>query len=200
MRRYGMVIDLRKCVGCNACVAACKVEHNSPNGILLTSVLEKEVGSFPKASRIFLPVLCNHCAKPVCVDACPTGATYARDDGIVLIDWKRCIGCRACIAACPYGARFHVEDDRTVFPDGLTLFERPVHERIPRKVPAKCDFCCHRVDANGTPACVEVCPTEARIFGDLSDEQGEPMQLISRHYAWRLLPDKGTESSVYYIG
>ncbi len=118
----------------------------------------------------------------------------------VLIDSDKCIGCRACIAACPYGARFHVDDDRTVFPDGKTVFERPVHRKILRRMPAKCDFCFHRVDSKMVPACVEVCPTEARIFGDLSDERGLLLDLVSRDYGWQLLPDKATKPCVFYIG
>jgi molybdopterin-containing oxidoreductase family iron-sulfur binding subunit len=193
-----MAIDLARCNGCNACVVACKTEHNAPNGILLTVILEREVGRYPNANRQFIPVLCNHCAEPPCVPVCPTKATYSRADGIVLIDWKRCIGCGACIDACPYDQRFHVKDNRTVFPGDTKTFEKPDVVPIPRGVPIKCDFCFHRVDKGLRPACVEICPTDARIFGPLDGGEAPLDPLISRKQAWTLLPDKGTKPNVYY--
>jgi len=201
MGRYAMVIDLRRCMGCNGCVVACKAEHNTPNGILCTAIHEKEVGKFPNVSRIFIPVLCNHCARPVCVEVCPTRASYVRADGVVLIDWDKCIGCRACIEACPYDSRHRVEDNRIVFSDGRTVFENPVFARIPKRVPIKCDFCVHRLDAGKrVTACAEVCPTRARIFGDLDDPQSPIHALITRQYSFRLHVEKGTDPQVYYVG
>lgn len=200
MARYGMVIDLKKCIGCNACVVACKVEHNTPNGIFQTSVLEKEMGKFPNASRVFVPVLCNHCEEPTCVDVCPTNATYKRDDGVVMIDFDECIGCEACIEHCPYRARVLVVDNRTVLSDGKTVFEKPVFQKIPTKVAIKCDFCFHRLEKGISPACVEVCPTQSRIFGDLSDKEAAICKSVSEHNGWRMLPEKETEPCVYYIG
>lgn len=198
MPRFAMVIDLKKCIGCNACVVACKSEHNVPNNIFLTVVLEKEVGQFPASNRIFLPVLCNHCGHPVCVDVCPTGASYQREDGIVLIDQDECIGCKACIIACPYDSRSWVKDNRIVFPDGETIFENPAVPKCQKYVPVKCDFCAHRVEKGLNPACVEVCPVQARIFG--TTESGNLVaELIARGYA-RSLHDKGTQPYVYYIG
>jgi len=200
MAKYGMVIDLRKCIGCNTCVAACKAEHLTPTGLFQTSVIEKEMGKFPKTIRVFVPVLCNHCEEPPCVDVCPTGATYKRDDGIVIIDYDKCIGCGACIEHCPYHARTFVDDERTVYYDGKTIFEKPVYQKIPKKVAIKCDFCFHRLEQGLLPACVEVCPTSARIFGDLEDPESEIRELIEKYKAWTMLPDKGTEPQVYYIG
>ena len=199
MSRYGMAIDLSRCNGCNACVVACKVEHNAPPGILPTKILEKEVGRYPDANRMFIPVLCNHCDNPPCVPVCPTKATYSRADGIVLIDWDRCIGCGACIQACPYDQRFYVKDNRTVHPDGEIRCVNPASFPIPTGVPVKCDFCFHRVDKGRQPACVETCPTRARIFGKL-DEGEKPLNaLISRNNARSLLEEMGTLPHVFYF-
>jgi molybdopterin-containing oxidoreductase family iron-sulfur binding subunit len=200
MDRYGMVIDLRKCIGCNSCVVACKIEHNVPNEISLTSILEKEVGKFPNSNRVFVPVMCNHCEKPPCVEVCPTKATYIREDGIVAIDWEKCIGCEACIEHCPYDARFLVNDNRILFPDGETDFENPVFKKAPSNVTIKCDFCFHRVEKGLPPACVECCQTDARIFGDLSNKEDPIWNLINKYKGWQMLPDRRTEPCVYYIG
>ncbi len=200
MPRYGMVIDLKKCVGCSSCVAACKAEHNAPSGLFQTQVLDREMGRFPEVNRVFVPVMCNHCAKPTCVEVCPTKASFQRDDGIVMIDFEACIGCGACVEHCPYHARVLVTDNRMLFPDGRTVFEKPVFAPIPNHVALKCDFCFHRLSQGLKPACVEVCPTQARIFGDLEDPASEASRLIREHRAWQMLPHKGTEPSVYYIG
>lgn len=199
MSRYAMAIDLSRCNGCNACVVACKVEHNTAKGIFLTAILEKEVGQYPNSNREFYPVLCNHCEQPPCVPVCPTTATYKREDGIVLIDWDRCIGCGACIQACPYEQRFYVKNDKTIYPEGKLEYENPGAHQAPAGVPVKCDFCFHRVDKGRQPACVETCPTNARIFGKL-DEGGKPLNaLISRKNARTLLPEMGTSPNVYYF-
>jgi molybdopterin-containing oxidoreductase family iron-sulfur binding subunit len=209
MARYGMVMDLDKCNGCQACVIACKVEHNTANEVNFTRIFEREVGTYPNANRQFLPVMCNHCEDAPCIDVCPTKATYARDkDGIVLVDWDKCIGCGACILACPYEQRFQILDNQTLFPDGQTGFEKPDTNRSPNGVAAKCDLCYHRVDEGKEPACAEACPTDARIFGVLDEEPGTesetPFQnlndVISRKNAFSLLPEKGTKPCVYYIG
>ncbi len=198
MSKYGMVMDLDRCIGCNACVIACKVEHNTPVDIHFTKILEREIGTYPEANRQFLPVMCNHCDDAPCIDVCPTQATYAREkDGIVLIDWDKCIGCGGCILACPYEQRFPVHDNRTSFPDGGD-FKSTVVDRAPNGVTVKCDFCYHRIDAGKEPACVEACPTNARIFGEI---QGEKLgNIISRENAWTLLPDKGAKPGVFYVG
>jgi len=200
MPRYGMVVDLRKCIGCQSCVVACKSEHNTPTGILQTNVLERELGKFPNVVRVFLPVLCNHCEEPTCVEVCPSQATFKREDGVVMIDFEKCIGCGACDEHCPYHARVLVQDNRTLFPDGKTVFEKPVHQKIPGKVALKCDFCFFRVEKGKQPACVEVCPTEARVFGDVGDPKSTVSGLIQKYQAWVMLPDKNTKPQVYYIG
>jgi Fe-S-cluster-containing dehydrogenase component len=199
MSRYAMAIDLSRCNGCNACVVACKVEHNAPKGILLTVILEKEVGQYPNSNRAFYPVLCNHCEQPPCVPVCPTKATYKRDDGIVLIDWDTCIGCGACIQACPYEQRFYVKDNRTAYPGSALEYENPAVNKPPAGVPVKCDFCYHRVDEGRQPACVETCPTNARIFGKLDEGEKPLNELISRKNIRTLLPEMGTSPNVYYF-
>jgi molybdopterin-containing oxidoreductase family iron-sulfur binding subunit len=194
-----MVIDLKKCIGCMSCVAVCKAEHNTPPDLFQSVVLEKEIGVFPNSNRVFIPALCNHCDRPTCVDVCPTGSTHRREDGIVMIDYTTCIGCGACIEHCPYRARVRVTDHRTLYPDG-TEFRRPVHQTIRDRVAIKCDFCYHRVDRGEIPACCDVCPTEARYFGDLEDEGSKVKELIDRYDGWVMLPEKKTVPCVYYIG
>lgn len=166
---------------------------------MLTSVLEKEMGRFPHVNRIFLPVLCNHCEVAVCVQVCPTKATRRRADGIVTIDYGRCIGCCACIEHCPYRVRTLVKDNRMLYPDG-TAFEKPVHDRIPNNVVIKCDLCYHRVESAQSPACVEVCPTKARVFGDLSDPASTPTEMVRELGGWTMLPEQKTHPSVFYVG
>ena len=199
MSRYAMAIDLSRCNGCNACVVACKVEHNTAKGIFLTVILEKEVGQYPNSNREFHPVLCNHCEQPPCVPVCPTKASYQRDDGIVLIDWDTCIGCGACIQACPYEQRFYVNSDKTIYPDGKVEYKNPGAHQAPVGVPVKCDFCFHRVDEGRQPACVETCPTNARIFGKLDQGEKPLNALISRKSVRTLLPEMGTSPNVYYF-
>lgn len=165
MTRYAMALDTAACIGCYACTLACKVENASPSGIWMAPVIEREFGAFPDARKAFLPLLCNHCADAPCMAACPTRAISRRADGIVLIDQDVCCGTRACVIACPYGA-IHYYDR----PDPLhTPFERArvVHHQA--GTAKKCTFCAPRIDRGLQPACVEACPTGARIFGDLED-------------------------------
>ncbi len=177
--RYGMVIDLRRCFGCHACSIACKAEQDVPLGFFKSWVMVSENGRYPKATRNFLPVLCNHCDDPPCVEACPTQATKQRKDGIVTQDEKTCIGCKYCIQACPYAVKY--TDPRT-------------------KTAEKCDFCLHRVEQGMLPACVNTCNARARIFGDLNDPDSAISRLISSNPVQTLRPSMGSDPRVFYIG
>ncbi|MBI4232875.1 MAG: 4Fe-4S dicluster domain-containing protein [Chloroflexi bacterium] len=202
MTRLGMVIDLAACNGCNTCTLTCKVKNGTPPGIFWRRVLEQEVGSFPSVRRIFLPLSCMHCANPPCETVCPTGATHQRPDGIVTVDYDICIGCQACMVACPYGVRFLREDHRTYYkttrdsPMPWPLLGTP----IPHGVVSKCDFCLDRVTDGQKPACVQNCPTGALSFGDLEDPRSEVAQLIATRKGRQLLPEKGTNPSIFYVG
>ena len=176
---YGMVIDTRRCSGCQSCSVACKAEFDVPLGATRSWVEYVEKGNFPNVRRGFLPRLCNHCSQPQCVDVCPTGATYKRkEDGVVVVDADVCIGCKYCLQACPYDARFI--NVRTGSAD-------------------KCDFCIHRVREGVAPACVNTCPGRARVFGDLNDPESEIARLIATNSVTVLRQEMGTEPNVFYI-
>ena len=199
MTRRVMVLDLKRCIGCQSCTVACKLENATPPGIFWARVLETETGKYPLAKRSFIPVICNHCQDPPCLRACPSGATTRREDGIVLVDQDICIGCKACIVACPYEARFLREDGRGYFSEELTPFEKVGYQKHQKGVVSKCNFCKDRVDKGLEPACVQTCPTIARIFGDLDDPDSEASRLIIERHAIQLHPEEGTNPSVYYI-
>ncbi|MGD0023301.1 MAG: 4Fe-4S dicluster domain-containing protein [Xanthobacteraceae bacterium] len=203
MPRWGMVFDLKRCIGCNACAVACKQENNLPDGVFFTKTLFEEAGDYPRVRRLYVPTLCNHCEDPPCKRVCPTGATYVRADGIVMVDERKCIGCSSCIVACPYDARTLIESEHLssgLFGDArLTPFEQQGRSRFTAGTVAKCTFCHERVDAGLQPACVVTCPTEARIFGDLDDPNSKVQQLIRDRKGQQPLPEKNTNPKVYYI-
>lgn len=198
--RRGMVIDLKRCIGCYSCVIACKAENSTAPGVFWARVLEKEEGKYPNPRVTFLPVLCNHCKDAPCVSACPSGATTQRDDGLVLVDYEKCVGCRACMVSCPYQARYYVKKRSSYYPDGPTPYESLTFDPNREGVVEKCTLCVHRVDKGLEPACVQACPTVCRFFGDLDDSNSELSQMLRSRYAFRLHPELGTEPSVYYLG
>lgn len=200
MVRLGMVIDLKRCIGCHTCTIACKEENATQPEVFWTRVLEREEGKYPNARRVFFPVLCNHCQNPPCLKVCPSGATSQRKDGIVLVDYDKCIGCRACMTACPYQARFFLRDSRTYYPGVITPFEAVGYAKYSKGTITKCTFCTHRVDQGLEPACVQACITKARIFGDLDDPDSEVQRVMRDRHSFQLRDELGTEPSVYYLG
>jgi len=199
--RYGMVIDLNRCIGCHACTAACKVKNATPPGVFYTKVLQEEIGRYPKVRLSFKPILCMHCDDPACVEVCPTGASQKLENGVVVVDQEKCIGCRYCMVACPYNARsFNFEDAAEYFPGkGYTPYELTRNKEHITGVVGKCDFCIDRVEEGKDPACVQACVSGARIFGDLDDPNSEISKLIVSRAGYQLNPEQGTEPSVYYL-
>ncbi|MGE4271262.1 MAG: 4Fe-4S dicluster domain-containing protein [Desulfitobacterium sp.] len=176
---YGMVIDLRRCVGCHACTVVCKMENSLPEGYYRSWVVEADKGAYPNVTRVKLPRLCNQCQKAACETVCPTKATHRDEGGVVVVDPKKCIGCRYCISACPYDARY----------------------LDPKKgIADKCDFCLDRAKAGLMPACVSTCVSHARYFGDLNDPNSEVNSLLNENSYQVLRTELGTKPSVFYIG
>jgi len=214
-RHWGMVIDLRKCVGCNACTIACKVENNTPPGVTYHVVIEEEIGRYPNVTRRFLPRPCLQCQHPPCVRVCPVEATYKRPDGVVVVDYEACIGCRYCLAACPYGARssdfgdfYTVDKTPGVAEYDLTPnfeygkeWKRDPGDRHASPIgnARKCTFCLHRLDKGMLPACISTCIGGARYFGDLNDPESLVAQQAASPNVMRLKEELGTEPSVYYL-
>jgi Fe-S-cluster-containing dehydrogenase component len=207
-RNWAMVIDQSKCEGCGYCTLACRAHNDVAPEISWNRVdADGEVAGKP----VFLPRPCMQCAKAPCVDVCPVQASTYRPDGIVMMDYDRCIGCRYCEVACPYGARAFnwkaFDGDNPAVPE----WGQPEVERRPRGVVEKCAFCYQRidrglalgltpgVDADATPACVVACPVAARKFGDLNDPNSEVSQLLKGRHAYRLREDLGTGPRVYYL-
>lgn len=212
MPRYGMVIDLLRCIGCYGCQMACKAEQGTPPGVTFARVEVSEVGKYPNVTRLNLPLLCMHCEEPACEKVCPTKATQKREDGIVFVDEEKCIGCKYCMMACPYAARYFVEEEKGYFGDqGLTPFEVYAYKKHKRGVALKCDYCKHRideglkkglvpgVDREATPACVINCMAKARYFGDLDDPNSEVAQMVASGQAFQLNPEHGTDPKTYYL-
>ena len=210
MTRWAMVADLRRCVGCQTCTAACKHANATPPGVQWRRVLDIETGTYPDVKRSFVPVGCMHCANPPCMHVCPTTATRRRADGIVTIDYDLCIGCAYCAVACPYQARYKV--DRADFAYGEPM--APEAQRLDVKrigVATKCTFCSERIDAglakglkpgvdpDATPACVNSCIAQALHFGDLEDNDSNVSQLLAENQVFRMHEELGTEPGFYYL-
>ena len=177
--RWAMVVDVQRCIGCQACTVSCIMENDVPENSFRTIVSTYEVNDGAHSDTYMLPRLCNHCDEPPCIPVCPVGATFQRADGIVVVDGDRCVGCAYCVQACPYDARFINHDTGKA---------------------DKCTFCAHRVDAGLLPACVETCVGGARIFGDLNDPDSTVRQLLDKNQVKVLKPEMRTKPHVFYIG
>lgn len=198
--KWGVAIDLKRCIGCQSCTLACKAENGTPPGVFWTRVLEKEEGTYPFAYKVFFPIRCNHCSEPACVPVCPTGASYQREeDNLVLVDQDKCIGCHSCVVACPYGARFIPESTRGYFGEQITPYERASYRKWQAWTAQKCTLCAHRIDQGLKPACVETCPAETLVFGNLNDPQSEISKLIERRPHYQPRAELGTDPCVYYL-
>lgn len=205
---WAMVIDQAKCTGCGHCALACQANNDCPPDIAWNRVTEVDVID---GETIYQPVQCMHCEHAPCVHACPVGATYHRPDGIVMMDYDRCIGCRYCQVACPYGARSFNWEAFTGDNTAVPRWGQPEVARRPQGVAEKCTFCYQRIDRGlamglqpgvdlaATPACVVACPTGARIFGDLNDPDSPASQALARHSSHRLREELGANPRVYYL-
>lgn len=220
-RRWVMVIDTRKCVGCHACTISCVAENKLPPGTVYRPVFEEEVGEFPNVSLRFTPRPCMQCSKAPCVDVCPVHATWIRKDGIVEIDYEQCIGCRYCITACPYSSRVfdsgHYYTDKTPKKSEVYLSqekakvyeEKPSYEygiawereegSSPIGNARKCQFCVHRIERGLLPMCVVTCIGRATYFGDANDPDSLVSKLKGKPNVVRLKEHMGTEPNVYYL-
>jgi len=215
--RWAMVVNLKACrehADCTICIDACNKTHNVPQvddpkeeikwiwkehfGHAFHEEDHPYINEEIKHSNALL--LCNHCDNPPCVRVCPTNATFKREkDGLVMMDWHRCIGCRYCIAACPYGSRsFNYSEPKKLFQErGIAL--NPDFPARTRGVVEKCTFCDERLDRGQWPACVEACPYNALTFGDLDNPEDPIRCLLAKHFTIRRKPALGTEPEIYYI-
>lgn len=184
-KRYAMLIDTTRCVGCQTCVVACKINYQVPGDASWCRVetigskeMYRPTGRFPRPVLAFRALLCNHCDEPPCVEKCPTGAMHTNENGIVSIYRDVCIGCGICKRSCPYDA--------------------PRLDEQAKKM-GKCTFCMERIGSGEKPYCVEACPAEARLFGDISEPNSEISRRIAAKRAKPLMPQHGTKPSVYYV-
>lgn len=205
MPRYGMVIDTKRCVSCNRCAMICRVEHNLPDGVLWNRAMtdggdyfRAPGGSYPNDLTMkFYTLACQHCDNPACLEACPTGATDKREDGIVAVDYEKCIGCKSCIAACPYeGVRTLIE--APTYQLDFAVGDAAVPAQVENTV-SKCTFCVERIDRGEQPRCADICFAHARYFGDLDDPDSEISKVLASREYDRLLEDQGTGPNVYFL-
>jgi Fe-S-cluster-containing dehydrogenase component len=206
--RWVMVIDLSKCIGCDYCVWACQATNDTrDDGLWNIRITDRTA----QGAEFHVTRPCLHCGYALCVSVCPVGATYHRADGLVVMDYDKCIGCRYCQTACPYGARTFNWTEREDVNVRAPEWGQPEVERRARGVVEKCTFCIHRIDAGlakglmpgvdeaATPACVNVCPVGARHFGNINDPNSTVAQIIKNQPTLRLREDLGTDPNVYYI-
>ncbi len=179
MSKYAMVIDMDRCVSCHACEVACRSHYDVPVPHYRNWVHDlRPEGVYPDIKKVSYVGLCNHCDDAPCVKACPTGATYKREDGVVVVDKSLCIGCGLCVEACPYGARYVNPNDDKI---------------------DKCDFCIDRVEAGEQPACVQTCIASARIFGDLDDPKSQVSRLVAEGAVQNVSDKVNVGPNIYYL-
>jgi len=220
--KWGMVIDIARCIGCHACTLGCVAENKLPPGVVYRVVLEEETGHYPYVRRRFIPRPCVHCQNPPCVKACPVTATYKDEQGVVVMNYERCIGCRYCLVACPYAAR--TSDFAEWYSAGTAelpgkLLSHKAAENSYELHPAaeygkkwpdrdhdspvgnarKCHFCLHRLKVGMLPACVTSCVGRATFFGDRTDPHSLVYEMIGSPRVFRLKEELGTLPSVYYL-
>lgn len=208
---WAMVIDINACVGCRRCVYACVRENNLPRngGFQYIKIMEMPLAALKlEYARLdfteagdrdfwYLPVQCMHCAKPPCVLGCPIKATWKEPDGIVVMEYKKCISCKNCLVTCPYGAR-HANWAYPYIPESDINPKVPYKDKA--KVIEKCTFCIHRVRNGMNTACTEACPVGARIFGDLNDPESAVSQILKTKKVFRLKEGLGAEPMIWYVG
>jgi phenylacetyl-CoA:acceptor oxidoreductase subunit 1 len=206
-----MAADLRRCIGCQTCTAACRHANATPPGVQWRKVLDIETGEFPDVRRSFVPVGCMHCGDPPCEHVCPTTATRQRADGMVTIDYDLCIGCGYCAVACPYQARHIVHRARFAWNGEPAPNERARFDGRRVAVATKCTFCADRVDAGtakgltpgvdpeATPACVNSCIAGALVFGDRDDPASPLSRLLAEAVHFRMHEELGTDPGMYYV-
>ena len=209
--QWAMVIDVNACVGCRKCVYACVRENNigRESGFTYIQVMEMELGANElelgtleyeeggRKDRWYLPVQCMHCAKPSCVDGCPVTATWREPDGIVVVDYNKCIACRNCLTACPYEAR-HFNWVHPHIPESEINPLVPVEEK--HGTPEKCTFCVQRTRNGLNTACTDACPVGARTFGDLRDPESAISKILRTKRTFRLKEELGNEPAIWYVG
>ena len=205
MSRYGMVIDTKRCVGCNACSVNCKITNNLPETNWWTRVLteggdeiDTPAGVFPDVSMRYITVGCQHCENPACLEVCPTGATTKDEEtGIVSVDSELCIGCESCIKACPYeGVRTLIKSPEYYLDVVVGEYDAPPHKG---GTVEKCTFCKNLIDRGDVPACMQLCPGRARYWGDLDDPESDVSKAIEGRETMFLNEEAGTKPSVYYL-
>jgi len=212
MTRYAIVADLNRCVGCQTCTSAWKHANATAPDIQWRKVLDFEAGEFPQVTRAFMPVGCMHCDEPPCMEVCPTTATRKRDDGIVTIDYDKCIGCAYCAVACPYQARYRVDKPAIAYGGGRAMRHEMLCEDPGRiGVAQKCTLCVDRidegcaqglvpgVDAGATPACVNSCISGALTMGDVEDPNSNVSELLRQNRHFRMHEDLETGPGIYYL-